>query len=65
MNEQVDGACFNACFESGKASNVCRQRERKGMKTSWVGINENPRPEKFQHHVKNIDLFLTLQNLNN
>lgn len=66
MNEQVDGACFNVCFKSGKASNVCRQRQKeKGTKTSWVGINENPRPEKFQHHVKYMDLFLTLQNLNN
>lgn len=53
------------------ASNLARPQmfagkdERKGKKTSWLGINENPRPEKFQHYVKYADLFLTLQSLNN
>lgn len=28
LNEHVDGACFNVCFNSGKASSVCSQRQR-------------------------------------
>ena len=53
------------------ASNLARPQifegkdERKGKKTSWLGINENSRPEKFQDYVKYTDLFLTLQSLNN
>lgn len=65
VSEQVDGACGMCASNVARLQMFAAKDRKKSKENLWLGINSSPKPEKCQHQVNYIDLFSTLQSLNN